>query len=168
LAVPSPADTGTASPLVPVGDPVSSPAMTKIEPLRAPRGLAATTWGPRRLDRLWVEDDRVLWHSAHIAGAWAETESLGGELASGPTGVAWAEGEMEVFAVMDDGELYNRYWDRSYWHPWESLGGELDPTATPAASAWGPERLDVYARGRDGRTWHRWWDGLRWVEWEQL
>jgi len=120
------------------------------------QGLAATTWGPGRLDLVWVGDDRGLWHSASIDGAWTEPESLGGELASSPTAVAWADGEMEVFAVMDDGELWNRYWDHTYWHPWESLGGELDPAATPASSSSSGNRLDVYARGRDGRTWHRW------------
>ena len=101
---------------------------------RVARGLAATTWGPGRLDLFWVDEDRALWHSASNDGAWAEPESLGGDLASSPTAVAWAEGEMEVFAVMDDGELWNRYWDHSYWHPWEALGGELDPTSTPASS----------------------------------
>ena len=132
-----------------------------------PRGLAATTRGPGRLDLFWVDDDRALWHQAQVDGAWAEPESLGGHLASAPTVVAWALDEMEVFAVMDDGELWNRYWDRTYWHQWESLGGELDPSWTPAASSSGPDRLDVYGRGRDGRTWHRWWDGTRWVPWEQ-
>jgi hypothetical protein len=166
----SPAEVGPTTPLVPVDDLLSSVGMTetKNQPPRAPRGLAATTWGPGRLDLFWVDDDRALWHSAQVAGAWTEPESLGGALASSPSVVAWGEGEMEVVAVMDDGELYNRYWDRSYWHPWESLGGELDPSSTPASSSWGAERLDVYARGRDGRTWHRWWDGLRWVDWEQL
>ena len=135
--------------------------------MNAPRGLAATTWGPGRLDLFWVDDDRGLWHSAAIDGAWSEPESLGGALASSPTAAAWAEGEMEVFAVMDDGELWNRYWDHTYWHPWESLGGELDPAATPASSSSGGDRLDVYARGRDGKTWHRWWDGTEWVPWEQ-
>jgi hypothetical protein len=159
------------SPLACLTDLVSSPAMSKPNTdgaPRAPRGLAATTWGPGRLDRFWVDEDRALWHAAWISGAWAEPESLGGTLASAPAAVAWSEGEMEVFAVMHDGELWNRYWDRTYWHQWESLGGELDATAAPAASSWGAERLDVYALGRDGRTWHRWWDGSRWVDWEQL
>src|SRR5437867_2106981 len=81
-----------------------------------------------------------------------EPESLRGTLASGPTAVASAEGEMEVFAVMDDGQLWNRYWDRTYWHAWESLGGELDPASTPASSSSGADRLDVYARGRNDKT----------------
>ena len=136
-------------------------------PSRGPRGLAATTRGPGRLDLFWVDDDRALWHQASIDGVWAHPESLGGQLASAPTVVAWAPDEMEVFAVMDDGELWNRYWDRTYWHPWESLGGELDPAWTPASSSSGGGRLDVYARGLDGRTWHRWWDGSRWGPWEQ-
>jgi hypothetical protein len=134
----------------------------------APRGLAAATWGPGRLDLFWVDDDRALWHAAAIDGAWTEPESLGGTLASAPTVVAWAEGEMEVFAVMDDGELWNRYWDHTYWHQWETLGGELDPSWTPSSSSSGGNRLDVYGRGRDGRTWHRWWDGTRWVPWEHV
>jgi hypothetical protein len=151
-------------------DLVSSLAMDELNDQPAPRtsrGLAATTWGPGRLDLFWVDDDRALWHSASIDGAWAEPESLGGTLASGPTVAAWAVGAMEVFAVMDDGELWNRYWDKTYWHPWESLGGELDPAWTPASSSSGPDRLDVYGRGVDGRVWHRWWDGTRWVPWEQ-
>ena len=165
--MPSAAEVGP--PLARVDDLLSSLVMSdnKEAPPRAPRGLAATTWGPGRLDLFWVDDDRALWHSAQAAGAWTEPESLGGELASGPTVVAWAEGEMEVFAVMDDGELWNRYWDHSYWHAWESLGGELDGSATPSASSSGPDRLDVFGRGRDGAIWHRWWDGLHWVPWER-
>jgi hypothetical protein len=175
--VPSPAELSRTSrvesrePLASAIDFVSSLAVTDptTEPgPRAPRGLAATTWGPGRLDLFWVDDDRALWHSASVEGVWTEPESLGGQLASGPAVVSWAVDEMEVFAVMDDGELWNRYWDRTYWHPWETLGGELDGSATPAASASGADRLDVYALGRDGRTWHRWWDGTRWVRWEQL
>lgn len=173
-AVPSPADASTTASREPLADAldfVSSLAVTDptTEPgPRAPRGLAATTWGPGRLDLFWVDDDRALWHSASVEGIWTEPESLGGQLASGPAVVSWAVDEMEVFAVMDDGELWNRYWDRTYWHPWETLGGELDGSATPAASSSGGDRLDVYALGLDGRTWHRWWDGMQWVPWERL
>jgi len=133
----------------------------------APKGIAAASWGPGRLDLFWVDEDRALWHRAWVAGAWVEPEPLGGELASAPAVTAWAEGQMEVFAVMDDGELWDRYWDGAAWHAWESLGGELDGSATPTASSWGADRLDVYARGRDGAIWHRWWDGSHWVPWER-
>jgi hypothetical protein len=131
----------------------------------APRGVAAASWGPGRVDLFWVDGDRALWHRAWTAGAWQESESLGGELASSPAVTAWAEGQLEVFAIMGDGALWDRYWDGMKWHDWESLGGELDPTATPAASSWGADRLDVFATGVDGGTWHRWWDGTHWAEW---
>ena len=132
-------------------------------------GVAACSWGPGRLDVFWVDEARALWHRAwqDVTG-WAEPESLGGTLASGPAVTAWAVGEMEVFAVFHDGQLRNRYWDRTYWHQWEALGGELAPGPTPAASSWGPERLDVFAAGRDGLIWHRWWNGREWVPWEQF
>ena len=121
-----------------------------------PGGIAATSWGPGRLDLFWVEEDRGLWHRAWVAGAWQPSESLGGSLASSPAVTTWAEGQMEVFAVMDDGQLWDRYWDGMSWHVWESLGGELDPSATPTASSSGPDRLDVLARGRDGAIWVPW------------
>ena len=58
--------------------------------MNASRALAATTWGPGRLDLFWVADDRALWHSASINGTWSEPESLAGTLASGPPAVPWA------------------------------------------------------------------------------
>ena len=134
---------------------------------RASRGLAATTWGPGRLDLFWVDEDRALWHSASIDGVWAEPESLGGQLASSPTAVAWAAGEMEVFAVIDDGELWNRYWDHTYWHQWETLGGELDGESTPGRVviwAGSPRRLRAGARRPHLASM---WDGTQWVPWEQ-
>ena len=65
-----------------------------------PRGIAAASWGPGRIDLFWVDDDRALWHRAFAGEGWLEPESLGGTLASGPAVTAWAEGQMEVFAVM--------------------------------------------------------------------
>ena len=44
---------------------------------RGARGLAASTWGPGRLDLFWVDDDRALWHQAQIDGAWADSAGGG-------------------------------------------------------------------------------------------
>jgi hypothetical protein len=88
---------------------------------RAPRGFAATTWGPGRLDLFWVDDDRALWHQAWVAGAWVEPEPLEGELASGPTVVAWGADRLDVFARGTDGRTWHRWWDGAQWVPWEQL-----------------------------------------------
>ncbi|HEV2006023.1 MAG TPA: hypothetical protein VGQ85_05350, partial [Candidatus Limnocylindrales bacterium] len=58
----------------------------------APRGVAAASWGPGRVDLFWVDGDRALWHRAWTAGAWQAAEALGGLLASSPAVTAWAEG----------------------------------------------------------------------------
>ena len=93
-------------------------------------------------------------------GKWSADESLGGDLAAGPTVTSWAENEMEVFAVFGDGQLYNIYWDGTAWHEWHEMGGDL--VGPPAASSSGPDRIDVFAKGRDG-AWHIWWNGREWV-----
>ncbi|HEY7590348.1 MAG TPA: hypothetical protein VH723_05100, partial [Candidatus Limnocylindrales bacterium] len=111
--------------------------------------IAAVSWSPDRIDLLWVDEDRALWHRAYAAGRWTEPTSLGGTLASGPAVTAWAVDQLEVFAIFPDGELWDRYWDGASWHDWESLGGELDPEGQPAASSWSADRLDVFAPGRD-------------------
>ena len=134
----------------------------------APRGLAAVSWGPGRIDRFWIGREGDLLHQAFDRGTWGAVESLGGQPVSTPGVTAWAVDELEVFCVFPDGQLWDRYWDGVSWHAWESLGGELDPEGGAAASSWGADRLDVWALGRDGRTWHRWWDGARWVDWERL
>lgn len=152
---------------IPVDEPPPARYRVAMSDMRG-RGTASVSWGPDRIDLFWVDFDGALIHRASNKGGWADPESLGGTLASGPAVTAWAEDRMEVFAVMADGELWNRYWDGASWHAWETLGGELDPSEMPSASSWGPDRLDVFARGRDGMTWHRWWDGMRWVPWEHL
>ena len=88
---------------------------------RAPRGLAATTWGPGRLDLFWVDDDRVLWHSASIDGVWAEPESLGGELDPASTPAASSSGpdRLDVYGRGVDGRVWHRWWDGTRWVPWE-------------------------------------------------
>ena len=108
---------------------------------------AAVSWGPGRLDLFWLGEANDLWHRTMTEGVWAEPESLGGNLASGPTVTAWGGDRMEVFAIFPDGQLWDRYWDGEAWHEWKTLEGDL--VGQPAASSWGDDRLDVFAPGRD-------------------
>ena len=64
----------------------------------ATSGVAATTWGPGRLDLFWRADSGELIHRAQIDGEWTEPVSLGGTLASDPAATAWDVDRMEVFA----------------------------------------------------------------------
>ena len=133
---------------------------------RAMRLPAAVSWGPGRVDLFWLGEANDLWHRTMADGVWAQPESLGGTLASGPAVTAWGGDRMQVFAIFPDGQLWDRYWDGQAWHAWKPLGGDL--VGQPASSSWGDDRLDVFALGRDGALWHRWWDGTQWVPWESM
>lgn len=114
--------------------------LTGMSEHATPRGAAAVSWGPDRIDLFTVDEDAGLVHRVFVSGTWMASESLGGTLASAPAVAAWAVDQLQVFAIFPDGALWNRYWDGTSWHAWESLGGEL--TGAPTASSWvrGPDR----------------------------
>jgi len=86
-------------------------------------GTAAVSWGAGRIDLFWVADDASLLHRAFIDGAWAEPESLGGDLdpSETPAASSWGADRLDVFALGRDGATWHRWWDGSRWVPWERL-----------------------------------------------
>ena len=119
-------------------------------PIDIPRGTAAVSWGPGRIDLFTVDEDAGLVHRVFMSGTWSEPESLGGTLASAPAATAWGVDELQVFAVFTDGQLWNRYWDGTSWHPWEPMGGELVGTARGIVVERRPDRR-LRARPRRAR-----------------
>jgi hypothetical protein len=86
-------------------------------------GLAATSWGPGRIDRFWVGPDGALLHAAFADGTWGPTESLGGTLAAAPGAPTWAPSEIGVLAALPGGQLCSRCGDGPSWHGGGPVGG---------------------------------------------
>ncbi|URT71211.1 S8 family serine peptidase [Cytobacillus firmus] len=93
-------------------------------------------------------------------------ESLGGNLDSAPTVVAWESNRLDCFAKGPDNHMYHKWWDGHAWHDWEDLWGDLD--SAPTVVAWGPNRLDCFAKSPDNHMYHKWWDSHAWHDWEDL
>jgi glucose/arabinose dehydrogenase len=128
--------------------------------------VAATTWGPSRLDLFARGAGNDLVHKWWVAG-WSGWESLGsppGGLASAPAAVAWAAGRIDVFVDGADSQLWHKWWAGG-WSGWESLGGWV--TSTPTVTTWGAGRLDVFVRGADNTLQHLYW-AAGWSSWESL
>jgi murein DD-endopeptidase MepM/ murein hydrolase activator NlpD len=100
-----------------------------------------------------------------VGGTWVRTETLGGQLTSGPGVASWAAGRLDVFARGSDNSLIHK-WYNNGWSAWESLGGII--SSDPAAVSWGNGRIDVFARGGDNALWHRAYDQSAWRPWESL
>jgi trypsin/repeat uncharacterized protein DUF346 len=127
--------------------------------------LAASSWGPGRLDVFGRGVEGALWHKAWVNGfGWFPWESLGGSIQGQPAAVSWGSGRIDVVARMSDDSVGHWYWAGSGWG-YDNLGGVV--TSSPALSTWGPNRLDVFARGSTGEMAHKAWDN-GWFPWENL
>jgi hypothetical protein len=109
-------------------------------------GIAATSWGPNRLDLFYVAPDRSLGHRYSNDGGttWSSHESWGGWISS-PSAVSWGVNRIDIVAIGGDQQLYHQWY--TPWHapnastPWEPLGVyAIEP---PAISTRGPNVLDV-------------------------
>lgn len=100
-----------------------------------------------------------------VGETWVRTETLGGQLASGPGVASWGAGRLDVFARGGDNSLIHKWYSNGWWN-WESLGGII--ISDPAAVSWGTGRIDIFARGGDNALWHRAYAGSGWGAWESL
>jgi murein DD-endopeptidase MepM/ murein hydrolase activator NlpD len=100
-----------------------------------------------------------------VGETWVRTETLGGQLTSGPGVASWGPGRLDVFARGSNNSLIHKWYSNGWWN-WESLGGII--TSDPAAVSWGVGRIDVFARGGDNALWHRAYASSGWAAWESL
>ena len=128
-------------------------------PITLTSNVAATSWGPNRLDAFAVGANGDLYHKAWANGQWLPSvdkfDILTGPFNSDPA-VTWGGGRLDVFVV--DGNNFMRHlWgtgnpDGSIsWRPFESLGG--DCASNPAAAV-SPNRIDVLVVGSDKGLYH--------------
>ena len=90
------------------------------------RGAAVASWGDGGECELFaIHDDGELRDRYWDGTSWHPWESLGGELAIGPTPAAssWEGGRRGVFATGIDGDTWHRWWDGTRWVDWEQLAG---------------------------------------------
>jgi len=86
--------------------------------------LAATSWGPNRLDVFGVSDSGHVWHNSWNGSAW-QTAWDDRDKPWAEAGVVWAtssgDQRLDVF-VQSWGEIWVLRWNGSTWLPWRSLG----------------------------------------------
>jgi hypothetical protein len=95
---------------------------------------------------------------------WSDWISLGGQLASAPSAVAWSDKRIDVFARGIDNHLNQAYLIESDgWSSWVSLPHPM-ATGAPVVTSWGGRRLDVFWRSNAGvlmqRTHDRLWNAF--------
>ena len=76
-----------------------------------------TAWAVDQMEVFAVFPDGTLWDRYWDGASWHPWESLGGELAIGPTPAAssWGADRLDVFATGIDGETWHRWWDGTRW-----------------------------------------------------
>jgi hypothetical protein len=118
-------------------------------------GVAAASWGPRRID-LFYDCEARLWHMYSTDGGenFSVPENLGDVVASAPAAVSSKYGRIDIFYKSSDGGLGHRWHDTTDggWN-----GPEIKPlsvASAPAVASSGPGTLDVYYRRPDNRLAH--------------
>lgn len=95
--------------------------------------VAATSWGPNRIDIVALGKDGGYWYKYWDGSQWNPTDNTlypkGGQFASVPTVVSWGVERLDIFGVMaEGGELGHQTWYGSGWYPdwgFEKLGGDF-------------------------------------------
>lgn len=134
-----------------------------------------TSWEPGRLDLFSTGpagDLQHHWFDASVGG-WQSWESLGkasnGQpLSSGPGGMSWGMGRIDVFARGSDGVLWQKWFDGNHggWQPWVRFTGVIN--SDPTISSWEPGRLDEFSTGPAGDLQHFYFGKNGWGNWSSL
>ena len=134
-----------------------------------PRSIAATTWGPNRVDAFMQEGlTGGIHHTWKQGTAQFQSETLGaGKSAGRPAAVARGTNQINVFVRQADGTVHHRWLDGTTWRAWEPLGKLIQ--GTPAAVSFQPERVDLFVReALTNIVWWRSWNGGTWGTWQNL
>src|SRR5262249_34900538 len=134
------------------------------------RGPAAA-WEGDALYVIVVGRDSRIWRWRRTGTTWNTPSALSGPsagIASAPTVVSPAPGQLELFGSGGKGRLYRRILANHRWSSWGVLpqGSPLTLKGDPVAVSWGPGRVDIFARGVRGDDeellWHNWREGNVW------
>jgi hypothetical protein len=137
-------------------------------------GIAASSWGPSRIDVFGLGTDYALYHSSYdLSVGWGCCDRFppppGLTITSDPAVVSWADGRIDIVVRASDNAVWHMAYDRSSfgWSGWDSLGGYV--VSGPGIASWGPGRLDVFALGGDNALYHKSYDwSYQWSNWERL
>jgi hypothetical protein len=145
---------------------------------RTGAGVAAVSWGKRRIDLLWRSADNHLrhaWYPHHGGWSWEQDMTAGYGLtpsASAPATGSSEPGRIDLFWRSADDHL------RHIWYPyhgdwsWEqdmtSGFGHGPAKGAPALTSWGPGRLDLLWREGNDHLGHSWLVGSDWSGTEDM
>jgi hypothetical protein len=119
-------------------------------------GVAATTWGPKRLDAFVRGTDGILYHRfADEFRAWQWDPYLAPmQVTSDASSVSTANGAVDVFVRGADGGLWRTgYRAATFIGVWQPLGGVLAKGTAPSAVSIGGGDIEVFVEGADGQLW---------------
>jgi hypothetical protein len=115
--------------------------------------IAATAWGPKRIDLFFIDITNVLRHGWSLDGGstwgWGNwfVDNPPGGFRGAPAVASWGDQRLDLFAVGGDGNLYHHWWDHymtgGSWERWPGSSGTL--TGTPTVAALGDQRLHIEA-----------------------
>jgi hypothetical protein len=119
-------------------------------------GVAASTWGPKRLDVFVRGTDGYLYH--HFMddfNPWQWDPYLPPlQVTSDASSVSIGGGSVDVFVRGTDGALWHTTYRAGTTSGfWESLGGALMSGTAPSAVSPGPGNIDVFVEGPDRQLW---------------
>ena len=119
-------------------------------------GIAASTWGPKRLDAFVRGTDGVLYHRfSDDFSDWQWDPYLPKIVAtSDASSVSTAAGSIDVFVRGSDGGLWRTtYRAGTTSGTWQRLGGVLASGTAPSAVSLGSGDIDVFVEGADRQLW---------------
>ncbi len=130
--------------------------------------LAATSWGPNRIDVFGVDASGRVHQRAWDGRSWQQAE-LGNQFGGGKrfvgplTATSWGPNRIDVFGLDGQGNVLQLAWD-GRWH-WSVLGSKFSGgkrfVGPLTATSWGPNRIDVFGLDGQGNVLQLAWDG-RW------
>lgn len=144
-----------------VGDGWYQDAWDNLASPRLPlTGVSAASWGQGRVDVFGVGTNAATYHKwGTPPTAWQQPawENLNGALASPPTVVSSAIGQLDFFGIGTDGGAWTNSWNsNTQWPGWNNLGcpnNVITFTGTLCAIAWGGGLLAVFGQGSDANIW---------------
>ena len=119
-------------------------------------GVAASTWGPKRLDAFVRGTDGVLYHRfVDDFQTWEwDPYLIRMRVTSDASSVSTGNGALDVFVRGSDGGLWRTgYRAATFIGVWQPLGGVLASGTSPSAVALSNGDIDVFVEGADRQLW---------------